>query len=185
MYYGDSTDIEELGRDRFVSDTWEAIFVGYGSTAGIRSICRRWSDLLQAGLGCSQDVADELVRGQVMLRQDRDLMTIRDAERRMQAMDEVLADIGADLADLDEISPADRAILMAAHRELRRFLRDGYLGPADGAEDADGAGPADVPGLPTVPKMPSVPSQASIPGPKPLTPRAELARVGTAVAGSG
>jgi hypothetical protein len=133
MYYGDSADIEELGRDRFISDTWEAIFVGYGSTAGIRSICRRWSDLLQAGLGCSQEVADELVRGQVMLGQDRDLMAIRDPERRMLAMDDLLADIGADLADLDQAGPADRANLMSAHRELRRFLRDGYLGPADGS----------------------------------------------------
>ncbi len=136
MYYGDTADIEELGLERFVSDTWEAIFVGYRSTGGIRSICRRWSDLLQAGLGCSQDVADELVRGQVMLRQDRDLMAIRDAERLMLAMDEVLADIGTDLAELDEVDPADRVSLLAAHRELRHFLQDGYLGPAE----EDGAG---------------------------------------------
>ena len=129
MYFGDTVDIEELGWDRFISGAWEAIFVDYRSTAGIRSICRRWSDLLQAGLGCSQEVADELVRTQVMMRQDRDLMSIRDPERLLTAMDEVLGDIGADLADLDEVRPAERGVLMAAHRELRGFLRENFLGP--------------------------------------------------------
>jgi hypothetical protein len=139
MYYADTADIEELGWDRFVSGAWETIFVDYRSTAGIRSICRRWSDLLQAGLGCSQEVADALVRGQVMLRQDRDLMAIRDPERLLTAMDEVLADIGADLAELDEVGPAERANLVTAHRELRGFLRDSFLGPDEtGASDEVG-----------------------------------------------
>jgi hypothetical protein len=128
MYYADAADVEELGWDRFISRSWETIFVDYRSTAGIRSICRRWSDLLQAGLGCSQEVADELVRGQVMLRQDRDLMTIRDPVRLLTAMDEVLADIGADLAELHEVGPADRANLVTAHRELRNFLHGSFLG---------------------------------------------------------
>jgi hypothetical protein len=129
VYYGDTTDIEELGWDRFISGAWETIFVDYRSTAGIRSICRRWSDLLQAGLGCSQEVADELVRTQVMMRQDRDLMAIRDPEQLLAAMDDVLADIGAELAELDEVPPAERSKLTTAHRELRGFLRDNFLGP--------------------------------------------------------
>jgi hypothetical protein len=141
VYYADTADIDELGWDRFVTGAFEAIFVGYRSTAGIRTICRRWSDLLQAGLTCSEEVADELVRAQVMLRQDRDLMAIRDAERLLVAMDEVLADIGADLADLD-VSPADRAHLLTAHRELRRFLRDTFLGPGDAADAAASPGEA-------------------------------------------
>jgi hypothetical protein len=131
VYYGDTTDIEELGWDRFISGAWETIFVDYRSTAGIRSICRRWSDLLQAGLDCSQEVADELVRNQLMMRQDRDLMSIRDPERLLAAMDEVLADIGADLADLDEVRPAERGDLITAHRVLRGFLRDNFPGPND------------------------------------------------------
>jgi len=129
VYYADTADIEELGWDRFISGAWETIFVDYRSTAGIRSICRRWSDLLQAGLGCSQEVADELVRSQVMMRQDRDLMSIRDPERLLAAMDEVLADIGSDLAELDEVGPAERAALVTAYHELRGFLRDNFLGP--------------------------------------------------------
>jgi len=140
VYFGDTVDIEELGWDRFISGAWEAIFVDYRSTAGIRSICRRWSDLLQAGLGCSQEVADELVRTQVMMRQDRDLMSIRDPERLLAAMDEVLGDIGADLADLDEVRPAERGTLITAHRELRGFLRENFLGPDDlvGPDGASG-----------------------------------------------
>jgi hypothetical protein len=139
VYYADAADIEELGWDRFISGAWESIFVDCRSTAGIRSICRRWSDLLQVGLGCSEEMADELVRNQVMMRQDRDLMTIRDPERLLAAMDEVLADIGADLADLDEVRSAERADLMAAHRELRSFLRDTFLRPTDAL-----LGPADA-----------------------------------------
>jgi hypothetical protein len=130
VYYSDAEDIEELGWDRFVSGIWETIFVEYRATGGIRSICRRWSDLLQGGLGCSQEVADELVRGQVIMRLDRDLMAIKDPEQLLAAMDEVLADIGADLADLDEIRPADRAELITAHRELRGFLRENFLSAA-------------------------------------------------------
>jgi hypothetical protein len=59
-------------------------------------------------------------------------------------MDEVLADIGADLADLDEVSPADRANLLTAHRELRRFLRDTFLGPGDAADAGEAAGPGEA-----------------------------------------
>jgi hypothetical protein len=145
VYYADTADIDELGWDRFVAGAFEAIFVGYRSTAGIRSICRRWSDLLQAGLNCSPEVADELVRGQVMLRQDRDLMAIRDAEQLLIAMDEVLADIGADLADLDEVGPADRATLMTAHRKLRHFLRDTFLGPGEAGGPGDSASSGEPP----------------------------------------
>jgi hypothetical protein len=134
VYYGDATDVEELGWDRVVSGAWETIFVDYRGTAGIRSIGRRWSDLLQVGIGCSQQVADELVRRQVVIRQDRDLMTIRDPGRLLAAMDEVLADMGPDLAELDDLRPAERADLIAAHRDLREFLRDGFLDSADARE---------------------------------------------------
>lgn len=134
VYYGDATDVAELGWDRVVSGAWETIFVDYRGTAGIRSIGRRWSDLLQVGIGCSQQVADELVRRQVVVRQDRDLMSIRDPGRLLAAMDEVLADMGTDLAELDDLQPAERADLIAAHRDLREFLRDGFLDSADARE---------------------------------------------------
>jgi hypothetical protein len=134
VYYAETADVEELGWDRFVAGAFEAIFVGYRSTAGIRTICRRWSDLLQAGLGCSEELADELVRSQVMVRQDRDLMAIRDAEQLLTAMDEVLADVGGELAETDEVSGPARVDLLAAHRELRGFLRDRFLTADEAAE---------------------------------------------------
>jgi hypothetical protein len=134
VYYGDATDVEELGWDRVVSAAWETIFVDYRGSAGIRSIGRRWSDLLQVGIGCSQQIADELVRRQVVIRQDRDLMSIRDPGRLLAAMDGVLADMGPDIAELDDVRPAERADLIAAHKDLREFLRDGFLDSADARE---------------------------------------------------
>jgi hypothetical protein len=127
VYFSDLEDIEEIGWDRFICGAWEAIFVGYRSMIGIRSIARRWSDLLQAGLGCSQEIADLLLREQVVVRQDRNLMTIKDPERLLTAMDEVLADIGFDIAELPEIRPSDRDGLLSAHRALREFLRENFL----------------------------------------------------------
>ncbi len=130
VYESDLQDIAEIGWDRFITEVWESIFVGC-RTAGIRTICRRWSDLVQAGLGCSQELADELVRVEVMIRQDRDLMAIRDPEELLAAMHEVLADMRADLADPDPdagllpIPPGQREGLLTAHARLCRFLRDG------------------------------------------------------------
>jgi hypothetical protein len=125
VYDNDLADIEEIGWDRFIYGAWEAIFLGYRSS-GVRSIGRRWSDLLQAGLGCPEEIADVLVRDQVIVRQDRDLMAIKDPERLLAAMDEVLADIGAELAELDGITPADRERLLSAHGALTDFLRENF-----------------------------------------------------------
>lgn len=55
------------------------------------------------------------------------MMTIKDPERLLAAMDEVLADIGGDIADLPEIRPSDRDRLLAAHRRLRGFLGENFL----------------------------------------------------------
>jgi hypothetical protein len=134
MYDNDPEDIAEIGWDRFVSGSWESIFAGYRSISGIRTLGRRWSDLLQGGLGCSQEVADLLVGTQVMQRQDRDLMVIRDPEQLLLAMDEVLADMGADLSELGELGTGDRAALLSAHARLRSFLREEFLAPQDEAD---------------------------------------------------
>jgi hypothetical protein len=125
VYDNDLADIEELGWDRFIYGAWEAIYLGYRSS-GVRSIGRRWSDLLQAGLGCPEEIADTLVHDQVILRQDRDLMAIKDPQRLLAAMDEVLADIGSELAELAEIRPAEREKLLAAHRALTALLRENF-----------------------------------------------------------
>jgi len=126
VYDSDLADIDEIGWDRFICGAWEAIFLGYRSFGGIRSIGRRWSDLLQAGLGCPEEIADLLVRDQAIVRQDRDLMAIKDPERLITAMAEVLAGMGAQLAELDGITPADRERLLAAHQRLTEFLRENF-----------------------------------------------------------
>jgi len=126
VYDNDLADIEEIGWDRFIYGAWEAIFLAYRSFGGIRSIGRHWSDLLQAGLGCSEEIADILVRDQVIIRQDRDLMAIKDPERLLAAMAEILADIGSELPELDGVGPADRERLLAGHGALTRFLRENF-----------------------------------------------------------
>jgi hypothetical protein len=125
VYDNDLTDIEEIGWDRFIYGAWEAIYLAYRSS-GVRSIGRRWSDLLQAGLGCPEEIADTLVRDQVIVRQDRDLMAIKDPQALLAAMAEVLADIGSELRELAGISPADREILLAAHQKLAEFLQANF-----------------------------------------------------------
>jgi hypothetical protein len=125
VYDSDLGDIEEIGWDRFIYGAWEAIYLGY-RLSGVRSIGRRWSDLLQAGLGCTEELADVLVRDQVIVRQDRDLIAIKDPERLLAAMDEVLADMGAELAELAGIAPADRDRLLAAHQRLAEYLRANF-----------------------------------------------------------
>jgi hypothetical protein len=125
VYDSDLGDIEEIGWDRFIYGAWEAIYLGY-RLSGVRSIGRRWSDLLQAGLGCTEELADVLVRDQVIVRQDRDLIAIKDPERLLAAMDEVLADMGSELAELAGIAPADRDKLLAAYQRLAEFLRANF-----------------------------------------------------------
>ena len=128
MYEFDLSDLDELGWDQFVASGWESVFVGYWCGSGIRTIGRRWRDLLQGSLGCSQEMADELVGEQVVMRQDRDLMAIRDPELLLAAMDQVLRDMGEDLAGQPLLRPADRQGLLAAHARLLARL----------AEQADG-----------------------------------------------
>ena len=60
VYDHDPEDVAALGWEEFIARQWESIFAGYRSKTGLRKVGRRWSDLLAAGLGCSQDVADLL-----------------------------------------------------------------------------------------------------------------------------
>jgi hypothetical protein len=115
-------DLDELGWDEYVARGWESVFAGYQSNATIRTIARRWRDLLQGALDCPQFVADELVRDQVIMREDRDLMVIRDPEELLAAMCQVLTDMGSDLAELDGVRPAERAGLLAAYARLREYV---------------------------------------------------------------
>ena len=64
MYDHDPEEVEVLGWEEFIARQWEWTFAGYRSGIGLGLLCRRWSDLIEIGLGCSQDVADVWVRAE-------------------------------------------------------------------------------------------------------------------------
>ena len=136
MYDHDLEEVESLGWEEFILRQWESIFTGYRSWAGLRTMGRRWSDLIQAGLGCSQDVADQLVRAEIIDRADRDLEGKTDAEAVVSGMADVLTDIRADLADLSEVDPQLSARLIEQHARLLGFIR-WYVFGVDDSEAAE------------------------------------------------
>ena len=138
MYDHDLEDLVALGWEEFIARQWESIFAGYRTRAGLRRICRRWSDLLEVGLGCSQELADLLVRREIIDRADRDLEGVTDAAALVAGMATLVADVRADLEELEQVQPGQAATLLAAHARLLAFLRVYAFGD-DGAEEADRA----------------------------------------------
>jgi hypothetical protein len=132
VYDHDPEDVEVLGWEEFIARQWESIFVGYRSSTGLRRICRRWSDLFEIGLGCSQDIADLLVRTEILDRADRDLEGAADAQAVVSGMAEVLADLRTDLREMGEAEPQLSARLLAQHAGLLSYLRAYAFG-----QDAD------------------------------------------------
>jgi hypothetical protein len=123
VYDHDPEEVESLGWEEFIARQWESIFAGYRSWTGLRRMGRRWSDLLEAGLGCSQDLADQLVRAQVIDRPDRDLEGAGDAQAVVTKMTDVVADVRTDLAGLGEENPELSARLLDQHARLMSFIR--------------------------------------------------------------
>jgi hypothetical protein len=132
VYDHDPDEVSVLGWDEFIARQWESIFVGYRSATGLRKICRRWSDLIEAGLGCSQDIADLLVRAEILDRADRDLEGLTRAAELVSGMAEVLADIRFDLLEMAEIGPDQRAGLLERHRQLHAHIYDLAFGTEAG-----------------------------------------------------
>ena len=133
MYDHDPDEVSLLGWDEFIARQWESIFIGYRSATGLRKICRRWSDLIEAGLDCSQEIADLLVRAEILDRADRDLEGLTRAAELVSAMAEVLADIRFDLLEMAEIRPEQRAGLLEQHQRLYAHIYDLVFGAeADG-----------------------------------------------------
>ena len=128
VYDHDAEEVAALGWEKFIARQWESIFIGYRSNAGLRRICRRWSDLLEVGLGCPQDVADLLVRNEIVDRADRDLESITDAGNLVAGMATVLADVRTDLLELDEAPDG----LLDSHARLVGFIRAYAFGPDAG-----------------------------------------------------
>ena len=132
MYDHDLEEVESLGWEEFILRQWESIFTGYRSWAGLRTMGRRWSDLIEVGLGCSQDVADQLVRAEVIDRPDRDLEGTADAQAVVAKMAGVLTDIRADLTELGDVDPGLSAALLEQHAELLAFIHAWLFGVDDG-----------------------------------------------------
>jgi hypothetical protein len=52
VYDHDPDDVAVLGWEDFIVQLWESIFFGYRSWTGLRTLGRRWSDLIEVGLDC-------------------------------------------------------------------------------------------------------------------------------------
>ena len=126
--------MEILGWEEFIARQWESIFVGYRSSTGLRKMCRRWSDLIEIGLGCSQDIADQLVRTEIIDRADRDLEGAASAQAVVSGMADVLADLRTDLLEMGEAEPEFSVTRLEQHARLLSFVRTGTHSGPDAAE---------------------------------------------------
>lgn len=125
MYDHDPGELADLGWEEFLRRQWDAVYTAYRTGRGRRTLCRGWADLLEAGLDCSQDLADLLVRAEILDRADRDLEGTADPRALVTGMSRVIADVRIDLFELgpEELGPALRGLL-DRHAALQDFLRD-------------------------------------------------------------
>ncbi len=131
MYDHDLDDVAVLGWEEFTLQQWESIFFGYRSWAGLRTLGRRWSDLIEAGLGCSQEVADNLVNAAVINGPNRHMDGVGDAADIVSAMTDVLAYIPAALGDMTDLEPEVTATLLERHARLLSFIQAQVPGAAN------------------------------------------------------
>jgi hypothetical protein len=129
VYDHDPEEVESLGWEAFITRQWESIFIGYTRWTGLRTMARRWSDLIEIGLGCSQEMADLLVQAQIINAPDRGLESTRDAGAIVSGMIGVLADLRTELIEMAEFGQfgqfgrEDVTRLLDQHARLFRFLR--------------------------------------------------------------
>ena len=123
MYDHDPEDVAILGWEEFTLQQWESIFFGYRSWAGLRTLGRRWSDLIEAGLGCSQEVADRLVYVAFINGPNRYMDGAGDAAAILLEMTDVLARIPAAISDMADLEPGASATLLRQHTRLLGFIR--------------------------------------------------------------
>ncbi|HWF82912.1 MAG TPA: hypothetical protein VN695_20230, partial [Streptosporangiaceae bacterium] len=100
--------------------------------AAVRTVGRRWCDLIEAGVGCSQDVADELVRDQIVEREDRTLASARNSTALLEEMIKVLEGLADALIRMPRIPPDELADLLRQHSRLVRVV----TGEPEDDEDA-------------------------------------------------
>jgi hypothetical protein len=126
VYDHDFSEVEQLGWEEFIARQWESIFVGYRSWTGLRTMGRRWSDLIEVGLGCSPGMANQLVRSGLIYGQDQGWQQRSDAPAVVSGMIGVLADLRTDLARMAEQEPEASIRLLDQHARLLRFIRDAF-----------------------------------------------------------
>lgn len=142
VYDHDLQEVEELGWEEFIARQWDSIFVGYRTWSGMRTTARRWSDLIEAGLGCSKEIADHLVQAEIIGGADRGLEGA-DAAAVVSGMVAVVADLRADLAEMNGLDPAATARLLDQHARLLSFLRSYALGEDDGGASGTAGQPGE------------------------------------------
>ena len=128
MYDHDLGELEDLGWDEFIRRQWDAVYTAYRTGRGRRTLCRGWADLLEAGLSCSQSLADLLVRMEILDRADRDLEGTVDPRALVIGMTEVIADVRVDLLELGQrgedaelpVTPSPSVILDGRRQQLGR-----------------------------------------------------------------
>jgi hypothetical protein len=125
VYDHDQGELEDLGWEEFICRQWDAVYTAYRTGRGRRTLCRGWADLLEAGLGCPQNLADQLVRLEILDRADRDLEGTADPRALVTGMTQVIADVRIDLLELgpEELGAALPGLL-DRHAALQDFLRD-------------------------------------------------------------
>jgi hypothetical protein len=123
VYDHDPAYVAVLGWEEFTLRQWESIFFAYRSWAGLRTLGRRWSDLIEAGLGCSQEVADRLVKAAVINGPVHSMDGAEGATEIVSGMTEALARIPAALSDLAGLEPGVTATLLKQHARLLTFIQ--------------------------------------------------------------
>jgi hypothetical protein len=124
VYEHDPDEVEVLGWEEFIARQWESIFIGYRSWVGRRSMGRRWSDLFEAGLSCSQEIAGRLARAEIMDRADRDLEgAAANVEALVSGMIGVVAALRADLVEMGELGADLSGEILDQHTRLLSFVR--------------------------------------------------------------
>ena len=122
MYDHDREDIDVLGWEEFILRQWESVFLGYRHTTAVRTVGRRWCDLIEAGIGCSTDIADELVRNEIVEREDRTLASARNSAALLEEMTGVLAGLADALTRMPRIPPDQLPDLLKRHARLVRVV---------------------------------------------------------------
>jgi hypothetical protein len=148
VYDHDQGELADLGWEEFIRRQWDAVYTAYRTGRGRRTLCRGWADLLEAGLDCSQELADLLVRAEILDRADRDLEGTTNPRALVAGMSRVITDVRTDLLELGPeelrlLEPCSREEgpalpgLLDRHAALRDFLGD-YAAVEDTAVDDAG-----------------------------------------------